>query len=167
MGGAVGCLFSKFVLMFVWFIMRVMMGFRGGYYYYLPNEVGGGVATGVSNRYVGIGVVTYTDLCRIDGEPIYGGFVMGGQRRMRKTMLHLTTGHRSFGSFHGLILFMSIWMCPWKIRGDKYRWGINWQVTSELETLLDVGGCEGKPCILCHPAEVKDGVTPPHVFIQP
>ena len=92
---------------------------------------------------------------------------MGGQRRMRKTMLHLTTGHRSFGSFHGLILFMSIWMCPWKIGGDKYRWGINWPFTSELETLLDVGGCEGKPCILCHPAEVKDGVTPPHVFIQP
>jgi hypothetical protein len=58
MGGAVVCLFSKFVLMFVWFIMVVMMGFRGGYYYYLPSEVGGGVATGVSNRYVGIGVAS-------------------------------------------------------------------------------------------------------------
>ena len=67
MGGAVVCLFSKFVLMFVWFIMVVMMGFRGGYYYYLPSEVGGGVATGVSNRYVGIGVVTYTSLYLIGG----------------------------------------------------------------------------------------------------
>ena len=74
--------------------------------------------------------------------------------RMRRTMLHPNTGHLSFGSVHGLILFMSIWMCPWKIGGDKYRWGINWPFTSELETLLDVGGCEGKPCILCHPAEV-------------
>eukprot|EP00985_Skeletonema_marinoi_P020565 scaffold12284_cov166-Skeletonema_marinoi.AAC.2 len=50
----------------------------------------------------------------------------------------------------------------------QVQWGINWQFTSELETLLDVGGCEGKPCILCHPAEVQDGDTPPqHVFIQP
>lgn len=40
------------------------VGVPGGYYYYLPSEVGGGVATGVSNRYVGIGVVTsYTSLC--------------------------------------------------------------------------------------------------------
>jgi len=142
-------------------------GVPGGLLLLPSQRGGGGVATGVSNRYVGIGVVTYTDLCRIDGEPIYGGFIMGGQRRMRRAMLHLTTGHRSFGSFHGLILFMSIWMCPWKISGEV-QWGINWQFTSELETLLDVGGCEGKPCILCHPAEVQDGVTPPqHVFIQP
>jgi hypothetical protein len=103
----------------------------------------------------------------IHQSPISRGFIMGGQRRMRRAMLHLTTGHRSFGSFHGLILFMSIWMCPWKISGEV-QWGINWQFTSELETLLDVGGREGMPCILCHPAEVQDRVTPPqHVFIQP
>lgn len=42
----------------------------------LPSQRGGvGVATGVSNRYVGIGVVTYTSRCRIDGEPISGGFI--------------------------------------------------------------------------------------------
>ena len=80
----------------------------------LPSQRGGvGVATGVSNRYVGIGVVTYTSHRSPEG-------LLGGQRRMRKAMLHLTTGHRSFGSFHGLILFMSIWMCSWKISGDKY-----------------------------------------------
>lgn len=161
MGGAVVCLFSKFVLMFVWFIMCVMMGFRGGYYYYLPSEVGSESprACPTATSASGWSHTPVTDLQRVyNGRPEedeegyapshYGASVV-----------------RLFPRTNPIHVDMDVLM---ENKWRQVQWGINWQFTSELETLLDVGGCEGMPCILCHPAEVQDGDTPPqHVFIQP
>eukprot|EP00984_Skeletonema_dohrnii_P023528 scaffold12610_cov70-Skeletonema_dohrnii-CCMP3373.AAC.2 len=84
----------------------------------------------------------------------------GRPEEMRRTMLHLTTGQWSSGSFHGLLLplVISIWMFPWKVGGDKYNWGIKWQlvyqwirdITRRRRVVME------SPALL-PPSRVKDG----------
>ncbi|KAK1734920.1 hypothetical protein QTG54_014380 [Skeletonema marinoi] len=120
--------------------MGGMMGFRGGYYYYLPNEVGAESprACPTATSASGWSHTPVTDLQRVyNGRPEedeegyapshYGASVV-----------------RLFPRTNPIHVDMDVLM---ENKWRQVQWGINWQFTSELETLLDVGGCEGKPCI--------------------